>query len=1639
MKGKRLALIIRTIAIYLTAGGIWTLLFDYIIRKYVATPAEMSIIRNYEDWIFIFVSAIFLSVVLKSELEIHEVTEQKYQNIFEHAIDGIFQSTLNGQFISVNPTMARLYGYDSPREMVEAVKDIGRQLYVDPLVRERFINELLANETVEKFESQVYRKDGTTFWTSVSARIIKDKNGNPLYLDGFATDITNQKKFQAALEEAESRYRSLVEEVPAAVYTQDLEDNLNRGIYISPQVEMISGYSAAEWMETYGFWPGIIHPDDRHLYIEENDRTNKTLETFDLEYRIIARDGRIVWLRDISRVAHDECGKPLHWQGILLDITERKLAEKKIEASEERYRTLVEEASDGIFISDANGNYKEVNSSGCAMLGHSREEILNMNMRDLLPPEEIQTKPLRLSELRNGNTIITQRNLRKKDGSLLTVEINAKSLTDGKMLGIVRDITERIQADEVRLQEQKRFQLLIENSMDAIGLYSAEGTILYESPAIEKMIGFLPQEMEGEKIFDFLHSDDLEQTHKTLQILQDTPGTTVLFETRHLHKNGTYRWLEFNMSNRLQEPGIQALVANFRDVTERKLAENALQESESQYRRLVEHSPYGIAVHSQGVLVYLNQAGARLLGVKKAEELYGTPILDFVHPDSRPKASKRLEEVNNGKEAAPLEQKFLRKDGTAVDVESVAYPFTYQNKPAVQVVVRDLTEQKQVEKAMQASEERFSKAFLASPIPICITTLEDGTFVDVNEAYLKLSKWKREDVIGHRAQELSFYKPGDREQFISRLLNHEIMQGEERKFFTSGNDTLDVAAFHELIEIGGQTCILSMFYDETGQKQAEELIRVNEEKLRAIVEHTRNIYYSYTPDHMLTYMSEQTRNILGYEPEEALIDWQNLLTDHPVNQRGLMLTKKAIDTGEPQEPYVLELKAKDGRNIWVEVRETPVVRDGKTISVVGALTDITERKEAEERMERQLAELTVLHAVATAGSQSDSENEIIEKTTQIIGGMLYPDNCGILLLNPEGTMLLPHSSYRGSPPDDLMQGFSVSMGVTGRVAISGHPARLDDTAIDPAFIETTAGIHSELCVPIRINQKIIGVLNAESRKFGAFDEEDERLMNTVAGALGTALERIRLFKAEQRQRQNAEHVREATAALTSTLKLPDLYDTILTSLEKIIQYDSASIALEKDGEMEIVAGRGFPENSRIIGKTLPANGKWRDLQSSQHSIILADAQLDSKFQDLEETPYIHGWLGIPMIVEDTVIGFINADSRQVNKYTEEDAALGQTFANQAAMAIKNAFLYKSEQRRHQEAEKLRQAATAVASSLNLKEVLGLLLSALKDVVPFDTASIILPEDDQVRIVAVSGFPDEAQIVDKTYPSNDGLFDHIIASGQSLILEDAQLDSRFKKWPASERIRGWLGVPMIARGQVIGFITLDSFTPGTFSPGDAELAQSFAHQASVAIENTRLFENLQKTNLELSQAYDTTLEGWGKALELRDKETQGHTLRVTNLTIKLARRMGCNIEQLIQIRRGVLVHDIGKMGVPDQILNKKGSLTKKEWEEMRKHPQYAFDLLYPIAYLRPALDVAYCHHERWDGTGYPRGLRDTQIPLAARIFTVVDVWDALLYERPYRKAWARKKIMKYIQDQAGIHFDPQVVKVFLQMMQEEQKK
>ncbi|MBL8103027.1 MAG: response regulator [Anaerolineales bacterium] len=195
-------------------------------------------------------------------------------------------------------------------------------------------------------------------------------------------------------------------------------------------------------------------------------------------------------------------------------------------------------------------------------------------------------------------------------------------------------------------------------------------------------------------------------------------------------------------------------------------------------------------------------------------------------------------------------------------------------------------------------------------------------------------------------------------------------------------------------------------------------------------------------------------------------------------------------------------------------------------------------------------------------------------------------------------------------------------------------------------------------------------------------------------------------------------------------------------------------------------------------------------------------------------------------------------------------------------------------------------------------------------------------------------------------------------------------------------------------------------------------------------------NLEVAHEKLLSAYDATIEGWSHAMDLRDKETEGHTLRVTEISEKLGRIMGVSEDELIFMRRGALLHDIGKLGVPDAILLKPDKLTDEEWEIMHQHPQYAYDMIKPIEYLRPALDIPFCHHEKWDGSGYPRGLKGKDIPLTARIFAVVDVWDALTSDRPYRSAWDKEKAREYIKEQSGKHFDPHVVEQFLKMIEAE---
>jgi len=341
---------------------------------------------------------------------------------------------------------------------------------------------------------------------------------------------------------------------------------------------------------------------------------------------------------------------------------------------------------------------------------------------------------------------------------------------------------------------------------------------------------------------------------------------------------------------------------------------------------------------------------------------------------------------------------------------------------------------------------------------------------------------------------------------------------------------------------------------------------------------------------------------------------------------------------------------------------------------------------------------------------------------------------------------------------------------------------------------------------------------------------------------------------------------------------------------------------------------------------------------------------------------------------------------------------------------------------------------AINFSFDLNLSLKTLLTHVIVQLGVDAADVLLfnPTSRTLEYVAGRGFHTKA-IEHARQPLGEGYAGRAAQERSIVHIPDlAKEHDRFLRriLLAGENLVSYHGVPLIAKGQVMGVLEVFHRTRLVRDEVWLDFLKALAAQAAIAIDNVTLFDNLQRSNTELFQAYDATIEGWSRALELRDNETEGHTQRVAVLTVKLARLFGLSDAELVQVRWGSLLHDIGKMGIPDGILLKHGTLTEAEWLVMKKHTVFAFEMLSPIRYLRSALDIPYAHHEMWDGTGYPLGLKGEQIPLVARIFAVADVWDALRSDRLYRTSWSVEKVRKHLRSLAGTHFDPHVLKVCL---------
>lgn len=524
---------------------------------------------------------------------------------------------------------------------------------------------------------------------------------------------------------------------------------------------------------------------------------------------------------------------------------------------------------------------------------------------------------------------------------------------------------------------------------------------------------------------------------------------------------------------------------------------------------------------------------------------------------------------------------------------------------------------------------------------------------------------------------------------------------------------------------------------------------------------------------------------------------------------------------------------------------------------------------------------------------------------------------------------------------------------------------------------------------------------------------------------------------KRQQEREIEAIATISQALRTTGTKEEMLPMILNHTTKLLDADGGTLELLNPytGDAIIEYANGVYES--LIGILIPMDqGLNVYIRSTGKPYSNNHVDLDKMSIHPDIDRICRAAAGVPLIAQGNLLGFL-----WMGRKTDISQAAINTLsaiADIAANAIHRASLFQQTELQLLRLIGLRKIDIVINSNQELSFSLNLLVELTISILHVDAAEVLLLGADK-RLHCESGQGFNATLFGDIPLKVEGS-----CSGQALLqrkyVEIRDIHEYLQKDKCITRMIGegfssTFIVPLIAKNEVLGVLQVYKRIPFTPEPDWIEFLETLGGQAAIAISESKLINDLSKSNLELELAYDNTIEGWSSALDLRDKETEGHSQRVTEVTLALSRWMNFSEDQLVNIRRGSLLHDIGKMGVPDYILFIPGKLSDGEWEVMRQHPNNAFQMLSPIKYLWPALDIPYCHHEKWDGTGYPRKIKGKKIPLPARIFAVVDVWDALTSDRPYRKAFSDQEAMDYIQEQSGRHFDPEVVVLFTKHFKE----
>lgn len=792
-------------------------------------------------------------------------------------------------------------------------------------------------------------------------------------------------------------------------------------------------------------------------------------------------------------------------------------------------------------------------------------------------------------------------------------------------------------------------------------------------------------------------------------------------------------------------------------------------------------------------------------------------------------------------------------------------------------------------------------------------------------------------------------------------------------------------------------------------KAVEKALQKSEARLRLITDNMVDTISQIDAQENIVYVSPSIERIFGYKIQDLLGHSVFELIHPDDTERVYNIARSATQIQAPTISLEYRYRNIKGQFLWVESTVRFLYNNkGEFNGAIFGSRDISERKRAEMVQ-------SAIYRISEAVHIAQNLEELYHSIHLIIGELMPAKNFFIALYDTAIDMF--NIAYFVDEYDTAIATLKPGKSLTGYVLRTGKPLlatpAMFEQLVQTGEVESIGAPSIDwLGVPLITKQGTIGVMVIQTySEADRLREDDKDVLVFVSTQVAMVIERKR---AEEALRESEHKFRSIIEQSSEGIILVDEQGYIIEwnqANEKITGIKREEALGKPFWEVQ---HRGTsPERRSLSRYEYYKNMVINALQTGQSSIFN---------RPLEATIYrpTGEWVAIqqtvfPIKAEQGVrLGSVSVDI---------------TERKQAEQKI---------QRELHKLDSLRAVDTSMITGKDLSMTIKLILDQVLTHLNIDAADILLLKRDEQSLEFITGQGFRTATIYETHlPFGEGLAWQVVLNRQRIsyhVGEDIPGIS-FSGLLEKEGFESYIGFPLIVKEKVKGVLEIFHRSQLNLDEEWIDFLEILAGQAAIAISNTELYTDLQRSNEELAQAYEATIEGWSQALELRDKETKGHSERVTHLACDMAIEVGYMAEELVHFRRGVLLHDVGKMGIPDSILLKPGPLEPEEWVIMRQHPIYAWQLLEGIHYLQQALDIPYYHHEKWDGSGYPLGLEGEEIPLSARIFAIVDVWDALNSDRPYRPAWPKEEVLEYIRQQSGKHFDPQLVEVFLRMMKD----